>query len=59
MHRRLTLLTFAIGAIAIQISAQQISVGRHPDSVRFAVLGDFGNGQPEQFEVASQMWSAH
>lgn len=59
MHRRLTLLIFAIAVTATQISAQQISVGRYSDSVRLAVLGDFGNGQPEQFEVASQMWSAH
>ena len=59
MARRLTVLTFAIGVMAIQTAAGPIAIGRYADSVRFAVLGDFGNGQREQYEVAEQMWLAH
>src|SRR6186713_78314 len=29
------------------------------DSLRFAVLGDFGNGKPRQFELAAQMARTH
>ena len=30
-----------------------------PDSLKFAVLGDFGNGEPGQFQLAEQMAKTH
>ena len=37
--------------------AQTVALPNLPDSVKFAVLGDFGNGEREQYEVADRMWA--
>jgi len=35
--------------------AQDLSLPNHRDSVKFAVIGDMGTGQPPQYQVAEQM----
>jgi 3',5'-cyclic AMP phosphodiesterase CpdA len=37
--------------------AQPLVPPDRADSLKFAVLGDFGNGEREQFEVAERMWT--
>jgi 3',5'-cyclic AMP phosphodiesterase CpdA len=39
--------------------AQQVTLGGRVDSLKFAVLGDFGTGEREQFEVGDRLWTAH
>jgi hypothetical protein len=41
--------------IGAQLLAQPNGFGASPDSLKFAVLGDFGNGKREQYEVGEQM----
>ena len=36
-------------------AAQDLAIPLEPDSVRFAVIGDFGNGSVQQYEVGKQM----
>ena len=43
----------------LQPAAQDVILGKHLDSVKFAVLGDFGTGERAQYEVAERMWNAH
>jgi 3',5'-cyclic AMP phosphodiesterase CpdA len=38
---------------------QRIAQAAEPESLKFAVLGDFGTGDKEQYEVGEQMWAAH
>jgi 3',5'-cyclic AMP phosphodiesterase CpdA len=38
--------------------AQQLTAGTTPNSLKFAVLGDFGTGSRAQYEVGEQMWQA-
>jgi 3',5'-cyclic AMP phosphodiesterase CpdA len=47
-----------VGAASVGL-AQTVTLPNQPDSVKFAVLGDFGNGQREQYDVAERMWAAH
>jgi hypothetical protein len=57
--RHRPLLWFALAALTVlPLSAQPDGFGRSPDSVKFAVLGDFGNGKREQSEVGDQMATA-
>lgn len=48
----------AIICAALQLQAQ-ISLPGRADSIKLAVLGDFGTGAREQYEVAEQMAKAH
>jgi hypothetical protein len=43
---------------SIQPAAQEVLLGKHLDSVKFAVLGDFGTGERPQYELAERMWAA-
>ena len=43
-----------LAAPAMQ-AAQDLAIPLEPDSVRFAVVGDFGNGGTAQYEVGKQM----
>jgi 3',5'-cyclic AMP phosphodiesterase CpdA len=52
MRRHLAISVVVIALVAPFVAAQDASV-------RFAVLGDFGNGQREQYEVADRMWAAY
>jgi hypothetical protein len=46
-----------ITTAALHLSAQTITTT--PNTLRFAVLGDFGTGSKEQYEVADRLWEAH
>jgi hypothetical protein len=46
-------------AAALQLQAQPIVLKNAADSVKLAVLGDFGKGNREQYEVGEQMAAAH
>jgi predicted phosphodiesterase len=45
----------ALAAISLSLCAQELTLPLKPDSVRFAVIGDMGNGKKEQYDVAAQM----
>jgi predicted MPP superfamily phosphohydrolase len=38
--------------------AQQVPIGTHPGSLKFAVLGDNGTGDKPQYEIGERMWAA-
>src|SRR5688572_639431 len=53
---RLTLSALLLGgSFFIATAAQTITLGDRADSVKFAVIGDNGNGTREQYELAQQM----
>ena len=45
----------ALAAISLSLYARELALPLKPDSVRFAAIGDMGNGNKEQYEVAGQM----
>ena len=45
----------ALAAISLSLYSQELTLPLKPDSVRFAVIGDMGNGNKVQYEVADQM----
>lgn len=45
-------------ALGLSLQAQQVTIGTHVGSLKFAVLGDFGTGERSQYEVAERMWQA-
>ena len=49
----------ALAAISLSVGAQELKMPVKPDSVRFAAIGDMGNGGKEQYAVAGQMVSYH
>ena len=51
-HLRLTALLAALFAASIVVAAQDITLPRRPDSVKFAVIGDSGTGDSNQHRVA-------
>ena len=54
------LLYVAVASLAaLHLHAQAIDFGTSPDSLKFAVLGDFGTGSRAQYEVGEQMMTAH
>jgi 3',5'-cyclic AMP phosphodiesterase CpdA len=55
--RRIVALTIVMGLTGAGL-AQTIKLPNLPDSVKFAVLGDFGNGERAQYEVGEQMSAA-
>jgi hypothetical protein len=48
----------AVGAV-LHLDAQTVTLPARADALKFAVLGDFGTGEREQYEVAERMWDAH
>jgi predicted phosphodiesterase len=44
---------------AVTLAAQDVTLPDKPDSVKFAVMGDMGTGEPAQFEVAKEMLEYH
>jgi len=42
-------------ALCWPLAAQQVALPNARDSVKFAVIGDSGDGDPEQYQVANQM----
>ena len=49
----------ALVALVLRADAQQVTIGTHAGSFKFAVLGDFGTGERPQYEIADRLWSAH
>jgi predicted phosphodiesterase len=45
----------ALAAISLSLPAQELTLPLKTDSVRFAAIGDMGNGGKEQYAVAGQM----
>ncbi len=41
------------------MTAQELALPNAPDSVKFAVIGDMGTGEQEQYDVAQQMTRFH
>jgi len=57
---RVPLVAFLIVCAALlHLTAQEVSLPNAPDSVKFAVIGDMGTGDPEQYDVAQQMARFH
>jgi predicted phosphodiesterase len=53
------LLTLALSAaVVLQLSAQATAPETRADVLRFAVLGDFGTGEMEQYQVAERLAAA-
>ena len=46
------LVTLGLG---LSVHAQQVTIGTHVGSLKFAVLGDFGTGERRQYEVGERM----
>ncbi len=59
MRRFVALLMLVSGSAAWAGAGQVTLPAGGPDAVRFAVIGDNGNGQPPQYEVGRQMLLAH
>jgi hypothetical protein len=53
-HARLAVILLA-ATLAWHVSAQGAALPNAPRSVKFAVIGDAGNGSREQFDVANEM----
>jgi hypothetical protein len=45
----------AFAAISFSLYAQELTLPQKPDSVRFAAIGDMGDGGKEQYAVAGEM----
>lgn len=58
LRRRFAPLVIAWLALALGIAAQDARLPNAPDSVKFAVIGDNGDGSREQYEVGRQMAAA-
>jgi 3',5'-cyclic AMP phosphodiesterase CpdA len=57
--RQLIALLLLLVSVAAGILAQDVSLPARPDSTKFAVIGDTGDGGRAQYEVAQQMAAAH
>jgi len=55
MRRSAFVSCVALAAISLSLYAQELALPLKPDSVRFAAIGDMGNGNKVQYEVAEQM----
>ena len=51
-------IVLAIGAVAWLHAGADVALPRAADSLKFAVIGDNGTGEPPQYEVARQMVSS-
>ena len=51
--------TAAAGQAAQAAGKLPLTLPNKPDSLKFAVLGDFGTGSREQYDLAAQMKAAH
>ncbi len=49
----------ALGAGVLPASAQEVTLPRRPNSVRFAVIGDAGTGDRRSYELAAQLAAFH
>jgi 3',5'-cyclic AMP phosphodiesterase CpdA len=51
--------TIALALSVAEPTAQKVTIGLRPGSLKIAVLGDAGTGDRPQYEVADRMWAAH
>jgi Calcineurin-like phosphoesterase len=56
---RRSVFALALVVIAAAPEAQDVAIGTHPGSLKFAVLGDAGTGERPQYEIGDRMWAAH
>jgi hypothetical protein len=60
IHRSTLLVTLCLALQVLGlVSAQDLTLPNRPDSVKFAAIGDFGNGKRAQYDVAAQMARYH
>ena len=55
MRRSAFISCVALAAISVSLNAQEMTLPLKANSVRFAAIGDMGNGGKEQYAVAGQM----
>jgi len=55
MRRSAIVSCIAFATLSLSLYAQEMALPLKPDSVRFAAIGDMGNGGKEQYAVAGQM----
>jgi predicted phosphodiesterase len=55
MRRAAFVSCVALAAMSLSLCAQELTLPLKTDSVRFAAIGDMGNGNKVQYEVAEQM----
>jgi hypothetical protein len=61
VSRTLMRVLFALPVIAtasLHLFAQAVALPQSPPSLKFAVLGDMGTGEPPQYEVGRRLWAA-
>ena len=58
MKRGLLIAAWAVSA-CLGAAAQELALPASPASVKFAVIGDSGTGDPAQYQVADQMTRFH
>src|SRR2546425_11464641 len=57
--RRPILMFLLLAGLALPAGSQQITLPNKQDSLRFAVIGDTGTGDREQYDVAQQLTKFH
>lgn len=57
--RRLLVALFVALTLGWQVSAQTVALPNAAGSVKFAVIGDSGSGEREQYDVANRMMTFH
>jgi 3',5'-cyclic AMP phosphodiesterase CpdA len=55
MRQLLTILVLTVGLGTWTGAGQEVALPGNPDSLKFAVIGDNGNGEQPQFDVGQQM----
>jgi 3',5'-cyclic AMP phosphodiesterase CpdA len=55
MRRAAFISVFLLTALALSLHAPDLTLPLKPDSVRFAVIGDMGTGEPPQYELAAKL----
>lgn len=58
VHARVVAIVFAVSAVVGLRAGTDVELPRAADSLKFAVIGDNGNGERPQYEVAQQMVSS-
>jgi predicted phosphodiesterase len=59
IRRRTFLLALLLNRQILSLRAQDVTLPGKPGSVRFAVIGDMGTGEPAQYQVAERMLQFH
>jgi 3',5'-cyclic AMP phosphodiesterase CpdA len=61
VSRTLTRVLFLLTAIAtasLHLFAQAVALPARPETLKFAVLGDMGTGEPPQYDIGRRLWAA-